>query len=629
MRETMNTSHTFEKSDSYSHSHAKGYLLKIQKSLTILLTFFLPIKFVAFMSTPESVPLYRFDLISLIVMSWPATIFQITSGINLLLAVVFLLTSPNMPIRKSFFVFSFLQILLATVSCVGLVNASALVYADQMLPHIFSMSAYAVSLVVLCSADTKALTHIKLAFLVGSAFAVYAGLRQYFVGFHELREYLEEQAAQAGRNVINDQFAIRLEEARVQGDFSSCNTYGAFLAALLPFAVMTFWRFGNEYVSPPVLSRRLFAVIAIVSIGFTLYCTGSRGAFLALFLAFTFLAVSLPMKRKKRVILFAICFFFIAVLISLIVMTGRGGGSLVVRLDYWQAAIRMLLRHPLCGTGWGDFFHDYGQLRFWIDKEAPHTPHNMIFLFASQCGIPGLLVSCAILIYPLYFAVRRISCIRLSLMDSSMWCAFAVPMTLFTLIFAAQFDLGYETPAYTAMLTIFSLDVLDDNSEYVALSTHFRIIVSIFLLLFSLTCIEISCRQFHGEITAAALNEELDARFSRTHQVTYISNFPRINALLKTAAAADPHSPFIWSSSAEYVYRLGERSIAMQWIDEAIRRSPERAFFYLERARMRYIMSGIIDENCRADLQILRTLSPKNPDFQLPDEQLLNHTNNE
>ena len=67
-----------------------------------------------------------------------------------------------------------------------------------------------------------------------------------------------------------------------------------------------------------------------------------------------------------------------------------------VRADYIARASEMMLANPLCGTGWGDFFHDYTKIKKIDSAEAPHTPHNFLLALGSQCGFPGFLIALAV-----------------------------------------------------------------------------------------------------------------------------------------------------------------------------------------------------------------------------------------
>ncbi len=72
--------------------------------------------------------------------------------------------------------------------------------------------------------------------------------------------------------------------------------------------------------------------------------------------------------------------------------------STTARLLLWQSSIKMILAHPLFGSGWGTFIHYYPAYR--VPQENTTSgllAHNDYLQFAVEGGIPALLIQICIL----------------------------------------------------------------------------------------------------------------------------------------------------------------------------------------------------------------------------------------
>lgn len=602
------------------------YCGNISKWLCLFLTFFAPQKFSSFVSTPEAVPFYRFDLISLVYIVWPITTFEIAASVLLFFSGIYYYFrhERRMEIQKHFLCWIMAWFVLFLVSLIGYVNCSAFVYADQMFAYFGGIVAYAVSLALILQDRPEFRRNLSYALLIGSFFAIYSGLHQYFIGFQELRDYIVKLEEESGRILVNHrEFKGRLREARIQGNFASCNVYAIYLMALLPLCSVLAWRFGDEKVSPPVLSRRLFLGVVLGFFCYTIYLVQSRSAYLSCMLGCFFFWLCTPIAKKKKYIaifLFVLCgiLFF-----CFVFFTGRGGKSTLVRFDYWQASLKMFWEHPFFGTGWGDFFHDYLIHRIWLDREAPHTPHNMILLFLSQCGILGGFTAFFILLQSLYHGARMVFREFANKKTNEGKTRLALSLALLIAVFGMQFDLGFETPAYCGLLIVLSSMVMSfDITRKINFSKLNGFLISFVFFLFIFSTLYLGVRQFRREYAAAKLMEELDVSYS--FKPNHIPSEDLVKTRLKKASDLDPHNPFLWVSGADSMIHLGYGNLAMDWLEEGIRRSPLRPSFYLKRARYRYFLNGNqMSEECKNDLKKARSLSPKNPDYDIPDEELI------
>jgi len=313
-----------------------------------------------------------------------------------------------------------------------------------------------------------------------------------------------------------------------------------------------------------------------------------------------------------------------------------------VRFDYVQAAGRMMLKHPLTGTGWGDFLHDYSILRLWEDKEAPHSPHNMIMLFGSQCGIAGFLAALAVLAYPVVEACRQIR--RTDWRDPKAFFALVPAFSCLILSVGTLLDIGFETTAYSGVLIAFSLLVLlrdAPRTEPFVCRKPFQWAAPILAVVFFLVALNVSYRLFRAEKAYSILVSELNPEYSFEHQndPDYIPPLGRVQTLLKEAIMAAPDSPFPWSAGVDYMVCTGRLKEAMTLIGQAIERDPLQAAHYVKRARVGYLRDLVqlnalnlggsdrlsvlsVNEDARRDLAVARRLAPKNPELKRPDADI-------
>jgi len=607
-------------------SFAARVLWRTAELFACLLTVLLPIKFASFVSTPEGGALYWSDPVPLLVISWPLPVFMMAASVLLVLTLAAaLFRRDRMTLCPPLMKYGRLWIVLGGVSILGFVDASCQGYPPQMVAHTLSLACYALSLAILLSGRKDFSRMLTGSLVLGGVLSLCSGLYQYRYGFEALREHVQTRSAAAGREIVNENMAIRIGEARLQADFNSCNVYGAYLAALLPFLTVLFWRFGNERVSPPKLSRRLFGGLAFAVTLFLLVKTDSRGAVFSLLAAGAAVFFFSRLPRKWKLAGAGLLLLGAAGLAAMVAF-GRGALSMYVRFDYVQSAARMMFAHPLTGTGWGDFLHDHMIFRLWRDKEAAHSPHNMVMLFGSQCGIAGFAAALAVLAYPVWAVCRQAR--RTDWRDPQDVFALVPGFSCLVLSAGTLLDIGFETTAYAGVLIAFSLLVLLRDAPAEPADRRRNPspwIVAVLLMLFAATVFRFSRDVFRAEKAYSALLSELNPEYSFEHQNEpgYVPPLNRVQYLLREAVKADKLSPFPWSAAADYMFATGETKKAMTSLDQVIELDPLQSSHYVKRARMNYWLAGMnVTEDVEEDLETARRLAPKNPELDRPDADI-------
>jgi hypothetical protein len=593
-----------------------------------LLTALMPVKFASFVSAPEGGALYWGDPLSLLVIAWPLPVFMMAASLLLVLTVAAALCRKDMTFRPLPLKYGALWGILGCVSLLGLANASCMGYPPQMIAHTLSMAAYALSLSILLGGRDGFARMLTGALILGGILSLYSGMDQYLRGFDALREHIRKQSEAVGHDIAGEGMAVRIREGRVQADFNSCNVYGAYLAALLPFLTALFWRFGNERVTPPKLSRCLFGGLVFAVTFFLLVKTDSRGAVFSLLAAGAAVFFFSRLPRKWKLAGAGLLLLGAAGLVCM-VRFGRGALSMYVRFDYVQSAARMMLGHPLTGTGWGDFLHDHMIFRLWRDKEAAHSPHNMVMTFGSQCGIAGFAAALAVLAYPVASVCRQVR--RTDWRNPSDFFALVPGISCLILSAGALLDIGFETTAYCGALVAFSLLVLkqDAPADAEPLGNCCRPPVcrgiALLLAVFAGISFVLSMSVFHAEKTYSKLVAELKPEYSFEHQNDpgYAPSHDRVKSLLQEADSAAPRSPFPSNAAADHMFMTGHIDDALLYLDRAIRYDPLQSSNYVKRACMLYWQAGMnVTDAVRRDLKTARSLAPKNPELDRPDADI-------
>ncbi len=207
-------------------------------------------------------------------------------------------------------------------------------------------------------------------------------------------------------------FEHRLYSKGVRGFFTTRNSAGSFaLMALFAAIALFIDKFKNRRSDTSGLWYLLGCGLGVAVILFSLGLTRSKGAFIGLFFAatafFMFLLFGNWLKAHKRAILAACLLLGIAggwVVVSYGLSHDRlpGGGSMLVRGQYWHASAKMYADHPLTGVGPGNFGDFYTRYKPAAALESVADPHNFPLSILTQYGPLGLLGFLVMLLAPLW-----------------------------------------------------------------------------------------------------------------------------------------------------------------------------------------------------------------------------------
>lgn len=623
------------------------------------LTFLSPLKFASIAGVPEMPGTYWKSVAGILFAAWPLNVFFLCSALLLGLCLLALAREGRKRAEDAAEEEPFgraavsgetdkgpLQwyatgwFLLVPVSYLGVVNASTWDFQAQMTVCCSGMACYVLSLFLLLERRPEFARGLLWSVLAASLFSAASGLYQYGYGFEATRQFLYDESLKTGLDLTTGAgLEVRLEEQRVSADFAVCNVYAGYLASLLPVLLYAFWRFGEQYVEPPKLSRWVLSVPLCAVFLFLLKETGSRGGVLALTGGCFLLLFCMKMNWKWRILSILLFFSAIAGFIVL-VLSGRGFNSMFFRFDYFQAAFRMMAEHPFCGTGWGDFFHDYTTRKIMQNNEAPHTPHNMILLFGSQTGIPGFLLSSFLLLLPC-------ACGVLLLRRAGQWkqwkdnheIQFAAVLTLGILIWSLDslIELNFETPGALATAAALSLILLSLpgirklKTGFVTLpflgkgkgkgkngnpGKYLHRLAFLALCILALLSFFTAARLIRFEMAFASLFESANPRYAQEDAQRFTTP-DQVVRLLERAVEAAPESPFPWAVASDFMLSRGNFELGELYLNETLRRNPLRAGFHFRKYRLLHNLPGR-ELEAEEHLKRAQELFPGNPEYYPP-----------
>jgi len=232
--------------------------------------------------------------------------------------------------------------------------------------------------------------------LIGSicAISLFISLRaiyQYAFGL----EYIKQHYAYA-QIVEQGFYALEmLKQKRVVSWFLSPNLLAGYLVMIAPLA----GAYGFESFKQQKINQSIFFTLIFICSAVGLYFTGSWGAYLGFAIAMLFIILNplgnktaLIESRKKNNKLILGGVFFLLILAALFSQRAKyfidlanPQNSLVQRLYYSQAAVKMIKENPLTGIGLGNFGLVYPQFKQ-INANETIYAHNIFLQLWAELG---------------------------------------------------------------------------------------------------------------------------------------------------------------------------------------------------------------------------------------------------
>jgi len=588
--------------------------------IAVFLTFLLPIKFGMVVGTPEVALAVPDTFATLFFFNWPVFLFSILSAL-LLLGVVFLTPPPSQKQISTNFLIPLTWFCLFLSSLSGIINASVTDFVIIQMIHFAGLACFALALYRLIELRPEIKIWLINAIITSTLLIAFMGLSQYISGFEATLKYVYKQEMETGLKVAPNMLS-RLEETRIFATFTICNSLAAHLVLTIPICIWgiisktstlkaviaVFACYGvlmlvYANLHPTLFFVAVFILMSTAAIALTrmseinkkyimyivllpssalllfiLRFTNSRGGLIAFALSLLFMLFLIPVRRKIKLT--------IAILIPLLIgplifsdIFARSLSSMEVRFDYWFAAVKIFSKHFFVGTGWGDFFHDYTQIKLFRGSEAPHTPHNFILTFASQAGILGLLASMAVIISPfiLFFKSHPTKQFKWqNVVIITGWFAWAIHSCV-------DFNIQISGTAATAIVMLLLMNIKENEDNPKNASTeikeiYFRILWFFVTIVISFGVIFLAGHRMKAEKEFAILSQmcKQGVPLPDKTPITFI----KIEQQLKQTDKLMPYSPFPWIVAGNAAQMCHDWARAELYYSEALKRSPERSSIY-------------------------------------------------
>ncbi len=250
------------------------------------------------------------------------------------------------------------------------------VVAPRKLPALLTLISWTsdivLLLVVIQSADDGTRRTVLTCLMASAVVAACMGIAQYLWGLDELRRIIASDPERVKRNLgLTEEtwgaFMSRVNTDRVFGTFVYPNALAGFLDVVLPIALGLCLGAALSLRRPVSYEQVLrsgfvssVTVVAVISI--CLLLTFSKGGYAAAAAACFFLfASSAGFSRKRTLITAVICLGAVALVVAAgglwhMPSLSQYGSSLKVRLEYWEAGLRMIkVRFFVGGVGLRNF----------------------------------------------------------------------------------------------------------------------------------------------------------------------------------------------------------------------------------------------------------------------------------
>lgn len=232
-----------------------------------------------------------------------------------------------------------------------------------------------------------------LALLAGFVLVLASGWSQQFGGLEETRRYFFLYIYPELPQVSPD-YLKKMSSNRIFATLFYPNALAGVILLLTPVVLLSIW---NQRESMTAGARGfLVAAVGIGALG-CLYWSGSKGGWLLMLLAMVVALLRFPLAKTVRI-----------ALVTTVLVGGaagfvwkyvgffqKGATSVGARFDYWEAAGKIALAHPVFGTGPGTFGIAYAAIKR-PESEPSRLTHNDYLEQACDSGWLGFIAYVAL-----------------------------------------------------------------------------------------------------------------------------------------------------------------------------------------------------------------------------------------
>ena len=247
---------------------------------------------------------------------------------------------------------------------------------------------------------------INLFFMITFLVNIY-GVYQRFWGFEETRRYFIEQKEILLKEypeffkTIYPTFIDRMQSNRIYSTFVYPNIYASFLISIMPLLFFIFSARYKNYLS-------LFSLFLFLLSFFCLILTESMGGLLIFIFIFhiLFLQIFLGDKNFKKLLPSILIFEIILLFAGYYFKILPHIHSLIDRVFYWKATLKIIKLKPLLGIGPENFKYYFLKFKLPEGLEAKHA-HNLFLEVFAENGFIGVVSLFSFLIYIILNSFRK------------------------------------------------------------------------------------------------------------------------------------------------------------------------------------------------------------------------------
>lgn len=244
-------------------------------------------------------------------------------------------------------------------------------------------------LAVFCSSSHRSLLWVLPGLVCAFLIVVAVGWEQHFGGLEQTRKYFFMYLYPKLKEVPPE-YIKKLSSPRIFSTMFYPNALAGAILLVLPPVLQFVWQARQRFTT----GARAFLVSAIgLGALACLYWSGSKGGWLLTLLLVLIWILRLPFSLaiKRGLIAGLLVLGLIGFFWKYAGFFEKGATSVGARFDYWSAALKSSLAHPIAGTGPGTFPITYQKLKR-PESEMSRLAHNDYLQQASDSGIPGFLL---------------------------------------------------------------------------------------------------------------------------------------------------------------------------------------------------------------------------------------------
>ncbi len=549
---------------------------KITVFFAALLFFLLPLKFGGLAVMPESGGFYPENYLDWLFITFPPHSIGLTGAVLLVMAAI----SFREKLDKKQLIFALSWSILPALAVLpGMIRGDSVIALGELSLLLGCGSMIAAASLILNKEPDRAMLFAGAIFF-GGIFTAFYGWHQHLYSLDEMRNFVAEQEAKG--IPVSEGMRLKLTDPRIYSTLASSNTLASLLMIMSVLGIY-FSGLWSRLVTPPKQAKYMMRIIFLLLFISVLVLTRSRSMIFCPVLAGVLALFSTDkIKWKWRLAGLAAGAVILISGIIIAAAVGRGVASMGERADYLRTSAILCAEYPLAGSGWGGFFRTHMKIKFSDVQETARDPHNVVALFASQCGIPAGLIMFWVLVCPLIFLWKHR--FEKNFCGAVFWCG--VIFTLHSLI-----DCDWQIPALIAIMGVLYASALAQLPEKKDVSLP-SWGVWMAVLLIAAGAWGTSYRYLAGDAALTALQDKVNP--ASLEMAQKYEAYP-VEVLAAEVAKYRPRQAVIPIFCGDWYFRIRDLDAAEKFFKEAEKLDPERPSVYMRFARIA-LLRGKHDE---------------------------------